>query len=66
MRDDDIIIATAYKSGTTWMQNIVLKLTYQGRPFPLNAADLCPWLDLRAPPIEVQAPLLGNHDFHRG
>lgn len=53
-RDDDIIIATAYKSGTTWMQNIVLKLVYQGRELPSDAAKLCPWLDLRVPPIEVQ------------
>lgn len=58
LRDDDIIIATAYKSGTTWMQNIVLKLVYQGEPIPENASDICPWLDLRVPPIEVQIPIL--------
>ena len=40
------------------MQNIVLKLVYQGKPFPPNAGDIAPWLDLRVPPIEVQAPLL--------
>lgn len=57
-RDDDIIIATAYKSGTSWMQNIVLKLVYQGKPFPENPAELAPWLDLRVPPVEVQMPML--------
>jgi aryl sulfotransferase len=58
LRKDDIVIATAYKSGTTWMQNIVLKLVYQGRQLPADPANMCPWLDLRVPPIEVQLPLL--------
>jgi aryl sulfotransferase len=58
-RSDDIVIATAYKSGTTWMQNIVLKLVYQGKEYPGDdVASLCPWLDLRVPPIEAQLPLL--------
>lgn len=57
-RDDDIVVATAYKSGTTWMQNILLKLIYQGKEQPSNSADLCPWLDLRMPPAEVQLPML--------
>jgi hypothetical protein len=57
-RDDDIIVTTAYKSGTTWMQNIICQLIYQGREMPSNTVDLCPWLDMRIPPIEVQAPIL--------
>ena len=31
-RDDDIIIATYAKSGTTWMQQIVAQLLFGGDP----------------------------------
>lgn len=60
-RDTDVIISTSYKSGTTWMQCILLDLEYQGRPLPENAAHLCPWLDLRVPPVEVQLPALESY-----
>jgi aryl sulfotransferase len=57
-REDDIIVATAYKSGTTWTQNILMHLLYQNREIPENSAMIAPWLDLRVPPIEVQLPFL--------
>ena len=35
-RPDDIVIATAYKSGTTWMQQIIAQLIFDGKR-PENA-----------------------------
>jgi aryl sulfotransferase len=43
-REGDIVITTSYKSGTTWMQNIVLRLVFQGRPLPA-VSDVSPWID---------------------
>ena len=48
-RDDDIIIATWGKAGTTWMQQIVGQLVFKGAE-GLSAAGLSPWLDLRIMP----------------
>ena len=59
-RDDDIIIATYAKSGTTWTQQIVAQLIFGGEEgIPIHA--LSPLFDLRVLPqerrdaIEVQA-----------
>ena len=54
-RDDDIIIATYAKSGTTWMQQIIAQLLFNGDP-DLAVADISPWLDLRVPPTAVKLP----------
>ncbi|MDQ8021222.1 MAG: sulfotransferase domain-containing protein [Moraxellaceae bacterium] len=47
-RDDDIVIATYAKSGTTWMQQIVAQLVFDGDP-DIDVAQRSPWLDLRYP-----------------
>ncbi len=52
-RDDDIVIATYAKSGTTWVQQIVAQLLFDGQE-GLNVAEMSPWLDLRVPPREVK------------
>jgi aryl sulfotransferase len=56
-RDDDIVIATYAKSGTTWMQQIVAQMLFNGNP-ELAVADLSPWMDLRVPPREVKLPFV--------
>lgn len=45
-RDDDIVIATYAKAGTTWMQQIVGQLVLGGAPdVPIH--EISPWLDMR-------------------
>lgn len=48
-RDDDIVIGTWAKSGTTWMQQIIGQLILGPDP-DLKATELAPWLDLRVFP----------------
>src|SRR4030095_16740560 len=63
-RDDDIIIATYAKSGTTWMQQIIAQLLFRGDP-DLSVADMSPWLDLRVPPKEVKLPEVEKQTHRR-
>jgi len=52
-RDDDIVIATYAKSGTTWMQQIIGQLIFNGDP-DINVAQMSPWVDLRVPPKPIK------------
>jgi aryl sulfotransferase len=52
-RDDDIVIATYAKSGTTWVQQIVAQLVFEGAD-DLPVAEMSPWFDLRVPPKEIK------------
>lgn len=64
-RADDIVIATAYKAGTTWMQNIVASLIFQGSEPPAPVGELSPWVDLRLPPREVKAGMIEGQTTRR-
>ena len=48
-RDDDIIIGTYAKAGTTWMQQIIAQLIFDGDP-DIEIGDMSPWIDMRIPP----------------
>lgn len=63
-RDDDIVIATYAKSGTTWMQQIVAQLMFDGDP-DISVAEMSPWVDLRVPPKDVKLPLLEAQTHRR-
>ena len=63
-RNDDIVIATYAKSGTTWLQQIISQLIFNGQE-DLEVAEMSPWLDLRVPPPEVKMPALEAQDHRR-
>jgi aryl sulfotransferase len=63
-RDDDIVIATYAKSGTTWMQQIVAQMMFGPDP-ELSVAEMSPWLDLRVPPKAVKLPVVEAQTHRR-
>lgn len=54
-RDDDIVISTYAKAGTTWVQQIVSQLIFNGEE-GLEVAEMSPWMDLRVPPKQEKLP----------
>jgi aryl sulfotransferase len=47
-RNDDIVIGTYLKCGTTWTQQIVGQLLFNGQA-DINVQELSPWIDQRVP-----------------
>jgi len=63
-REDDIVISTPPKCGTTWMQMITALLIFDTADLPAPLARLSPWLDMNTRPLaEVLAEL--NAQTHR-
>lgn len=63
-RDDDVIISTYAKAGTTWVQQIVSQLIFEGQE-GLPVAEMSPWLDLRIPPKEQKLPEVEKQTHRR-
>jgi aryl sulfotransferase len=63
-RADDIIIATPYKCGTTWTQNIVLHLIFQDLQLRV-IGDYSPWVDMRIQPIQELLEQLEGQEHRR-
>jgi aryl sulfotransferase len=63
-RDDDVVIATYAKSGTTWTQQIVGQLIFLGDE-SIAIHDVSPWLDLRVPPAPVKLAALEAQTHRR-
>lgn len=63
-RDDDIIIASYAKSGTTWVQQIVSQLLFNGEE-NLNVSEMSPWIDIRVPPKEIKLAKVEKQQHRR-
>ena len=63
-RDDDIVIASYAKSGTTWLQQIVAQLIFNGEP-GMPVGEMSPWVDLRIPPKHVKIPAIEAQQHRR-
>ena len=63
-RDDDIVIASYAKSGTTWLQQIIAQLLFDGEE-DLEVAEMSPWMDLRIPPKQIKLPLVEAQTHRR-
>ena len=51
-RKGDIVVDTAYKTGTTWMQMICALLIFQKPDLGRPLSDISPWLDMRVQDLD--------------
>nr|QZD57956.1 sulfotransferase domain-containing protein [Glycomyces sp. TRM65418] len=65
MRDDDIVINTRSKHGTTWMQMICALLVFQTPDLPAPLPELSPWLDWTIEPEEAVFAKLEAQEHRR-
>ena len=64
-RDDDIIISTSFKAGTTWIQRISAALVFQSAELEIPIDASSPWLDFRTAPPDFIIPALEAQTHRR-
>lgn len=65
LRDDDIVISTPPKSGTTWTQGMVLSMLWPDGDPPGPLGELSPWVDSRRSPVADVRDALGAQTHRR-
>jgi aryl sulfotransferase len=66
LRDDDIIISTSLKTGTTWTQRIVSLLVFGPGPLPASLNFVSPWIDaVFWAPVEIVRDLVEGQTHRR-
>jgi aryl sulfotransferase len=65
-REGDVVVTTSYKSGTTWMQQILHTLVFRGDPNALPTGLVSPWIDARFHgPIEPVGEMIAGQQHRR-
>ena len=65
LREDDIVISTPSKCGTTWLQMLCALLVFQGPDLPRPLTELSPWVDMRLRPVDELVRRLDAQDHRR-
>ncbi len=65
VRQDDVVISTSYKAGTTFMQTIVGYILFHESSPPAPINGLSPWLDMRVQPEAAVKALLEAQSHRR-
>jgi aryl sulfotransferase len=62
--DNDIIIDSYQKSGTTWVQQITAQLIWNGKT-NINLSEVSPWIDCNFPSKEERINIIKNQTHRR-
>lgn len=60
-RDDDIIVATWQKAGTTWLQQIIAQLVFQGKTEGIPISEISPGVICVSHLLNLDRILVSRH-----